>query len=111
VENEEGVLNELMEIQSSSFKEILNDLLDGDENLDLKTQIFKPKDLASLNVISVLLENMGFNKSSNLIMQFIEVYLRYMVSYKRLSRSEIIKAISNVAQEISKSDSTSKIKK
>jgi len=111
VENEEGVLNELMEIQSSSFKEILNDLLDGDENLDLKTQIFKPKDLASLNVISVLLENMGFNKSSNLIMQFIEVYLRYMVSYKRLSRSEIIKAISNVAQEISESDSTSKIKK
>jgi len=111
VENEEGVLNELMEIQSSSFKEILNDLLDGDENLDLKTQIFKPKDLASLNVISVLLENMGFNKSSNLVMQFIEVYLRYMVSYKRLSRSEIIKAISNVAQEISESDSTSKIKK
>jgi len=106
VENEEEVLNELMEIQSSSFKEILNDLLDGDENLDLKTHVFKPKDLASLNVISLLLENMGYRKSSNLVIQFIEIYLRYMVSYKRLSRTEIIKAISNLMKEESKSDIT-----
>jgi len=105
MENEEEVLNELMEIQDSSFKEILNNLLDGEENLDLKTHVFKPKELASLNVVSLLLETMGFTKSSNLVLQFIEIYLRYMVSYKRLSRSEIIRAISNLSQNTDESNS------
>lgn len=105
MENEEEVLNDLMEIQDSSFKEILNNLLDGEQNLDLKTHIHKPKELASLNVISTLLETMGYNKSSNLILQFIEIYLRYMVSFKRLSRSEIIRAISNLTQETDESNS------
>ena len=107
MENEEEVLNELMEIQDSSFKEILNNLLDGEENLDLKTHIHKPKELASLNVIAVMLETMGYNKSSNLILNFIEIYLRYMVSFKRLSRSEIIRAISNLSQDINESNTLS----
>lgn len=106
MENEEEVLNELMEIQDTSFKEILNNLLDGEQNLDLKTHIHKPKELASLNVISMLLETMGYNKSSNLVMQFIEIYLRYMVSFKRLSRTEIIRAISNLSQDTDESNPT-----
>lgn len=110
MENEEEALNELMEVQDSSFKEILTDLLDGEQNLDLKTHIHKPKELASLNVVAMLLETMGYNKSSNLVMQFIEIYLRYMVSFKRLSRTEIIRAISTLSQDIDESNST-KIKK
>ena len=104
MENEEEILNDLMEIQDSSFKEILNNLLDGEENLDLKTHIHKPKELASLNVISIMLETMGYNKSSNLVIQFIEIYLRYMVSFKHLSRSEIIRAISNLSQDTDESN-------
>ena len=106
MENEEEVLGELMEIQDSSFKEILNNLLDGEENLDLKTHVHKPKELASLNVIAMLLETMGYNKSSDLVMRFIEIYLRYMVSFKRLSRTEIIRAISNLSQETDESNPT-----
>ena len=106
MENEEEVLNELMEVQDSSFKEILTNLLDGEQNLDLKTHIHKPKELASLNVIAMLLETMGYNKSSNLVMQFIEIYLRYMVSFKRLSRTEIIRAISTLSQDTDESSST-----
>jgi len=110
MENEEEVLNELMEIQDSSFKEILNNLLDGEENLDLKTHIHKPKELASLNVISVMLKTMGYNKSSNLIIEFIKIYLRYMVSFKRLSRSEIIRAISNLSQDTDESNTSTNLK-
>ena len=106
MENEEEVLGELMEIQDSSFKEILNNLLDGEENLDLKTHVHKPKELASLNVIAMLLKTMGYNKSSDLVMRFIEIYLRYMVSFKRLSRTEIIRAISNLSQETDESNPT-----
>ena len=106
MENEEEALNELMEVQDSSFKEILTDLLDGEQNLDLKTHIHKPKELASLNVVAMLLETMGYNKSSNLVMQFIEIYLRYMVSFKRLSRTEIIRAISTLSQDADESSST-----
>lgn len=106
MENEEEVLNELMEVQDSSFKEILNNLLDGEENLDLKTHVHKPKELASLNVIAMLLETMGYNKSFNLVMEFIKIYLRYMVSFKRLSRTEIIRAISNLSQDTDESNPT-----
>lgn len=106
MENEEEVLSELMEVQDSSFKEILNNLLDGEQNLDLKTHVHKPKELASLNVIAMLLETMGYNKSSDLVMRFIEIYLRYMVSFKRLSRTEIIRAISNLSQDTDESNST-----
>ncbi|GAH62553.1 unnamed protein product, partial [marine sediment metagenome] len=38
------------------------------------------------------LKILHYKKSSEIIMKFIRNYLEYMVSYKRLSRTEIIKA-------------------
>jgi len=106
MENEEEVLDELMEVRDSSFKEILNNLLDGEENLDLKTHIFKPKDLSALYVLGNYLRRNKALHSSEIINEFIEIYLRYMVSYKRLSRIEIIRAISTLTQDTDESNST-----
>jgi len=75
-----------------TFQQILSNLLDGSENLELKSHIFKPKALAGLKSLSEYLHKLGYIKSSLIIKRFVRTYLEYMVSYKRLSRTEIIKA-------------------
>ena len=98
----EKVLGELTEIKEVSIHEILINLLDGENNLDLKTHIFKPKQLSALFVLGSYLNDTGAKYTSGIIAEFIQIYLRYMVSYNRLSRTEIIKAI---ATEINKESS------
>lgn len=86
-------LDDLTEIKDVSIQDILVTLLDGEHDLDLKSEILNPKDLASLNALSLVI---GMNKlkgSSFLIDKFIEIYLRYMYSFKRKSREETIRAI------------------
>ena len=78
-----------------TLQQILNNLLDGKENLELKSHIFKPKALAGLKSLSEYLHELGYVKSSEIIKKFVRTYLEYMVSYKRLSRTEIIKAFTN----------------
>ncbi len=75
-----------------TLQQILNNLLDGKENLELKSHIFKPKAIAGLKSLANYLEVLDYPKSSEIIKKFIRNYLEYMVSYKRLSRTEIIKA-------------------
>ena len=83
-----------------TFEKILNALLDGDKNLDLKTHINKPKQLAGLKIISNVLKEAKCKASFKLIDAFTLKYLRYMVSFKRLSRFETIKAISAPSEAI-----------
>ena len=95
----ENALKELSEVKDVSIHEILSNLLDGEQNLDLKTHIFKPKQLSALFVLGSYLNENGAKHSSGVIAEFLQVYLRYMVSYNRLSRTEIIKAVSSIIQK------------
>ena len=83
-----------------TFEKILNALLDGKHNLDLKTHINKPKQLAGLKIVENVLKKAKCNISSGIINAFTEKYLRYMISYNRLSRKETIRAISEPRKEI-----------
>jgi hypothetical protein len=85
-----------------TFEKILNALLDGDKNLDLKTHINKPKQLASLKIIEDVLKDAKCFKASALVDAFTKKYLRYMVSFKRMSRTETIRAISEPRDEMKK---------
>ena len=87
------------EVSDMGVQEILNVLLEGDVNLDLKTHVIRPKQLSALYTLAEVLETCGYVKSSELLHAFIEQYLRYMISYRRLSRGEIIKALTTVVQE------------
>ena len=95
----EKVLGELTEITDVNVHEILINLLDGEKNLDLKTHIFKPKQLSALFVLGSYLNENGAKHTSGIIAEFIQIYLRYMVSFERLSRVEIIKAVSALRQK------------
>ena len=95
----EKALSELSEVNDISLNEILSNLLDGEKNLDLKTHIFRPKQLSSLFVLGSYLNNNGAKHTSGIISEFLQIYLRYMVSYNRLSRIEVIKAVSALKQK------------
>lgn len=104
-----GFIKGQVDTGDMSVKEILNVLLEGDDNLDLKTHIIKPKHLASLFTLAEVLNISGYNKSSKLLHAFITQYLRYMISFKRLSRGEIIKALTTVVQEDTTSEGFKKL--
>lgn len=92
-------LKEIIPTSNISLQKILNNLLDAEKNLELKSHIFKPKQLASLLILSNYLKTIKLPKSSLLIKDFINIFLKYMVSFKRLSRIEIIKAISSINEK------------
>ena len=76
----------------------LNNLLDSENNLHLKTHIHKPIHITILTLIADYIKLSGHKPPSDLLFNFIENFLENMVSYKRLSRTEIIKAISSLQQ-------------
>ena len=90
-----SMLQDIIKTSDITLQQILNNLLDAKHNLELKTQIIKPKQLSILAIIGEYLNDKGLTQSSKLVKGFLETYLKYMVSYKRLSRTEIIKAISS----------------
>lgn len=83
-----------------SIKDILNDLMDATDNLDLKTHINNPKEISVLKTLSTYLQEIKFEKSAMIIDNFIEFYSRYMISWKRLGRTEILRAISNYINNV-----------
>jgi len=98
--SESGINRMRPEEDDLTFEKILNALLDGEKNLDLKTHINKPKQLSSLKIIESVLKESGCKKSSALIDVFTKKYLRYMVSFRRMSRQETITAISEPRESI-----------
>lgn len=89
-------LGDLSPVKDISLQDILMDMMDGNKDLELKTQIFNPKDLAGLNILSIVLKMDKLPKSSSILKKFIREYLKYMVSYNRQSRTELINAVAGM---------------
>lgn len=86
-------LDDLTQIKDVSLQDILVNLLDGEHDLDLKTRIKNPKNLAILKVIAMAIKEHKWKRGSSVIYFFIESFLRYMVSHLGKSRDETIRAI------------------
>ena len=94
------------EVDDLSLQKILNSLLDAEKNLELKSHIHNPEDLAGLFMWGEFLDtelptqkdDKGkiFSLSGEALRTYIIIYLKYMISKDRLSRGEIIKAVSSM---------------
>lgn len=82
-----------------SFEKILNNMLDGGQNLALKTEIHNPKDLTSLQIHGEYLTQLNMRKSGKNIKKWIDIYLANMVSYKRQSREEVSHVLASLREE------------
>lgn len=89
----ENPIKELSKDNTISIEKILNNLINNTDNLELKTEIHKPKELASLYSYAKYLKQQKFIIPYKTIINFIKQYLKYMVSFNRMSRTEIIKAL------------------
>ena len=94
----ESVMNDFKpdDLDDITLQKILNSLLDAKHNLELKTHIFNPKDLAGLSIEAKHYKSEELKECGDLVESYIEVYLKYMVSWNRESRKEIIRAVSSM---------------
>lgn len=83
--------------QSEQYK-VLQELLNADNNLQLKTEINKPFTFAVIETYSKFILDLGFNDSSELINYFTQNYQKYAISKKRQGRKEIVEALKTLAQ-------------
>lgn len=93
-----GLFDEMEEVEDISLQQILNNLLNAENNLNLKSQVERPKELASLFILSKYLKQYNFKNSGELLQLFINTFLEYMISYKREGRKEIIRALTNLIE-------------
>lgn len=91
-----------------TFEKILNNMLDGEHNLDLKSHIFKPKVLSSFVVFGSSIGELKYKTAAGRIDTFVKKYLRFMVSYQRLSRKEVTHALASLREESAKSNAFTK---
>jgi len=89
----ENIMNDFIADSDITYQQILNSLLDGSKNLDLKTHIESPQKLAGLNILEKFSNELKLNETSRILRKFLRIYLRYMISYKRESRKEIVNAV------------------
>ena len=103
IENtDSNVLKKLTETNiDPSIQHILQSLISGKGNISLKTEINNPTSLALLSLIGTWFKGKGYIKSSKTIESFIQLYMEYMVSNKRKSRKEVIKALSAWIEKMS----------
>lgn len=89
------VLDSLIEIANNdNYKEIFDTLLDSSQDLEIKSHIINPMASTLIEFYSHALSIYGFNKSSELTHYILNTFLKHMISYRRLSRTEILNAIS-----------------
>lgn len=86
--------------EESEFHSILMKLMDGEKDIDLKTQIEKPRLFTVLTVYQDFIKDKNLSLSANLVQIFIKHFERYMISYKRESRKEIVEALHHLKASI-----------
>lgn len=78
-----------------SLQDILISLISDKSNITLKTEIHNPLALTLIKMFGGFFERKGYTITANYIEMLINTYLEYMVSNKRKSRKEVIKALSS----------------
>ncbi len=86
--------------ESSELYDVIKQLMTGNADLDLKTEISKPRPLAFLNVIIDFCNNNNLKQSANILESFRNHYLRYMVSYQRSGRKELVEILKERKKEL-----------
>ena len=72
------------------------------DNLELKSEVINPLNLTRLKTFGQWAEREGIDGAGKLIDDFIDYYLRYMVSNKRQGRSEVVRSISEIKTKMAK---------
>lgn len=103
-------LEDFLEISDDepNYERILQSLMVVDEhNLLAQTEIERPEALIKLWSLARWLQAEGLEQSASLIDDYIAQYLKYMISYDRKSRRELVDSFKELEQ--AKRSSTEKL--
>ncbi len=78
--------------RSKSPEMILSEMIEP-QNIELKTEISQPINLAKLSTIAEACRHEKLERTARVIDYFVEKYLRYEVSHNRESRREMIEGL------------------
>lgn len=82
-----------------SLNDILMSMFDSEHDLELKTHIYNPKEIADLKMIARTCISGGIKETGEELLAYIKDYLEGMVSYLRKSRDEVIKAFRSLSEK------------
>jgi hypothetical protein len=94
-----SLFDEMENAQGININEILNKMVTGEADLEQKSHILDPVALMLLKTLAGLLEQYKLSTSAKTLETVIKYYLLYMISYKRMSREEIIFAVSQMMKD------------
>ena len=95
------------DLESDSSQVTSNQIIKGlltEDDLDVKTEIWNPLAAATIGVLAtnidkVLQQKVTAKDIKDLIGDWHHDFKKYMVSYKRQSRKEVVQAVTNVKQD------------
>lgn len=79
--------------KESELFRLINQFINSEKNIELKTRIKNPIAWSAYSVVSDLVEKLGFSLGKELMDRFIAYYFKYEISHDGLSRDEFVKAI------------------
>lgn len=84
--------------------EVIDRLLNSSGEINLKTEINHPKNLAILTVVENYASQIKLKKVPDTLNLFQKQYLKNMVSYKRGSRNEVVTILKSKKEEMKETD-------
>lgn len=92
-------LDDLQPVEEESVEKILSRLMEGDEDIALKTDLPHPLNIIKLQTLANWLREEKMTTTAKLIDQFVKDYMLDMVSNNRQGRKEIVKALQERMRE------------
>lgn len=89
----ENVFEDMFSTEDLTAEKILNLLIESDKHLNMKTHILNPLEFSILDIIVIHLRQKKMVKTARMLENFLKADKEYMVSWKRMSRKEIIDAL------------------
>lgn len=81
-------------VMGDSPMDVLN-TLNSPENIEMKTEINNVPGMAGIKTVSEFLRSKGFEEVADQLDNYLETHFKYMVSYRRQGRGEIVGAVSH----------------
>jgi len=89
----------LLNVRNVSYQQILNNLMDSSHNINLKTRIPKPENLAILHSLGGIYAGSKLRESAGLVNGFIDIVKEYWISKNGEGRKEVVKALSYLIED------------
>lgn len=96
----EDVLNDMSSEMGFDISTILKELFNSEKDLELKSRIESPLNLARLHTFANIHKSAGDTWTCDLVMSFIDYYLKCTIGFEGLARTEVKEIFQGIYQTL-----------